>query len=255
MKTEEKSLEFERGHKRLKPNQNATQSNNRPEKKQNGRPSTSSARSRNGGGRQNRSNDSKPTPGGKSRVERKVDRRPAPRPTGFGAPAKRPKKDVPPIQGEAVRVITLGGVEEVGRNMFAVEYKDNIWVFDVGFQFLTEGDAPGIDYSLPNTEYLEKHRHKIKGIIITHGHLDHIGGIPFLMDRLGNPPIYTRNLTAIMIKKRMHEFPNVKPIKYVVVEPEDVLKIGDLEFYFYQTIQDKNHLHCFFQDKNIIICT
>jgi hypothetical protein len=112
-------------------------------------------------------------------------------------------KTIPSLEGETVRVITLGGVEEVGRNMFAVEYKDNIYVFDAGFQFVSETDAPGIDYTLPNTSYLEERRHKIKALIITHGHLDHIGGIPFLMDRLGNPPIYTRNLTGIMIQKRM----------------------------------------------------
>ena len=142
-------------------------------------------------------------------------------------------KTIPPIEGETVRLITLGGVEEVGRNMFAVEYKDNIYVFDAGFQFVSETDAPGIDYTLPNTSYLEERRHKIKALIITHGHLDHIGGIPFLMDRLGNPPIYTRNLTGIMIQKRMFEFPNTKPLSISVVEPGDVRMIGDLEFYFF----------------------
>ena len=59
-----------------------------------------------------------------------------------------------------------------------------------GFKF-KEGDTPGIDYILPNTKYLEERKSKIRGIIITHGHLDHIGGIPYIMDRIGNPPLYT----------------------------------------------------------------
>lgn len=142
-------------------------------------------------------------------------------------------RPIPKIEGETVRVITLGGVEEVGRNMFAVEYKENIWIFDAGFQFVSEADAPGVDYTLPNISYLEERKHKIKGLIITHGHLDHIGGIPFLMERLGNPTIYTRNLTAIMIKKRMHEFPNAPTINIHIVEPGDTFMIGDLEFYFF----------------------
>ncbi len=143
------------------------------------------------------------------------------------------RRPVPKIEGETVRVIPLGGVEEVGRNMFAVEYKENIWIFDAGFQFVSESDAPGVDYTLPNITYLEERKHKIKGLIITHGHLDHIGGIPFLMGRLGNPTIYTRNLTAIMIKKRMHEFPNAPTLDIHIVEPNDTMMIGDLEFYFF----------------------
>ncbi len=147
--------------------------------------------------------------------------------------AKVDNRPVPLIKGDDVRVITLGGVEEVGRNMFAVEYKESIWIFDAGFQFVSEMDAPGVDYTLPNITYLEERKHKIKGLIVTHGHLDHIGGIPFLMSRLGNPTIYTRNLTAIMIKKRMHEFPNAPQLNIHIVEPGDVMMIGDLEFYFF----------------------
>lgn len=143
------------------------------------------------------------------------------------------KRPVPKIEGDNVRVITLGGVEEVGRNMFAVEHKDSIWVFDAGFQFVSEADAPGVDYTLPNITYLEQNKDRIKGLIITHGHLDHIGGIPFLMARMGNPTIYTRNLTAIMIKKRMHEFPNAPKLDIHIVEPGDTMFIGDLEFYFF----------------------
>jgi ribonuclease J len=133
---------------------------------------------------------------------------------------------IPPPDEDTVRVIPLGGVEEVGRNMTIVETKDDIFVIDAGFQFVSEGDTPGIDYILPNTTYLEERKDKIRGIIITHGHLDHIGGIPYIVDRIGNPPIYTRYLTSIMIQKRQEEFPHLPKLTMNVIEPKDRIKIG-----------------------------
>ena len=132
----------------------------------------------------------------------------------------------------AVRVITLGGVEEVGRNMFAIEYKDDILIFDVGFQF-EEDSTPGIDYILPNTTYLEERKHKIRAVIITHGHLDHIGGIPYIMEKIGNPPLYTRNLTSLMIKKRQSEFPDAPALDINLVEPGDKRTFGSLPVEFF----------------------
>ena len=71
--------------------------------------------------------------------------------------------------------------------MIIVETKDDIVVIDAGFQFVTEeSNAPGINYILPNTQYLEERKHKIRALIVTHGHLDHIGGIPFIIERIGN---------------------------------------------------------------------
>jgi ribonuclease J len=167
-----------------------------------------------------------------STIARKVDRRPR-RNDGMN-PMHRKKADtIPPIEEGAVRVIMIGGVEEVGRNMYAIETYEDVFVFDVGFEFTTDEEAPGMDYSLPNTTYLEEHRDKIKGIVITHAHLDHIGGIPFLIERLGNPPIYTRNLTALMIQKRMEEFPNTPRLDIRVVDDHSHHRIGSTEFYFF----------------------
>ncbi len=136
---------------------------------------------------------------------------------------------VPPLTDEdTIRVIPVGGVEEVGKNMTIVETKDDIIVFDAGFQFVSdENDAPGINYILPNTQYLEENKHKIRGLVITHGHLDHIGGIPFLIDRIGNPPIYTRYLTSLMILKRQDEFPHLPKVVMNVVEPWQRIKLGN----------------------------
>lgn len=138
-------------------------------------------------------------------------------------------KVIPPLTDpDAVRIIPIGGVEEVGKNMTIVETKDDILVFDAGFQFVSdESNAPGINYILPNTEYLEQNKDKIRGLIVTHGHLDHIGGIPFLIERLGNPTIYTRYLTSIMILKRQEEFPHLPKIDMQVIEPWQRIKIGN----------------------------
>ncbi|MFC1733499.1 ribonuclease J [candidate division KSB1 bacterium] len=136
------------------------------------------------------------------------------------------KETIPEIK-DGVRIIPLGGVEEVGRNMTIVETDEDIVIVDAGFQFVTE-DNPGIDYILPNTRYLEERKHKIRALLITHGHLDHIGGIPFIIDRIGNPPIYTGELTSIMIKKRAEEFIGVKH-DINVLSPNVPLTLGKLK--------------------------
>ncbi|HEY4494791.1 MAG TPA: MBL fold metallo-hydrolase, partial [Candidatus Paceibacterota bacterium] len=118
---------------------------------------------------------------------------------------KKVEDEIPPLAPENIRIIPLGGVEEIGKNMTMIEYGNDIVVIDIGFQFKDE-NTPGIDYILPNTKYLEERKDKIRAVIVTHGHLDHIGGIPYVMPRIGNPPIYTRMLTSVMIKKRQEEF-------------------------------------------------
>jgi len=137
-----------------------------------------------------------------------------------------------PAPGENIRIIPLGGVEEIGRNMTLVEYKDTIIIVDIGVQF-TDQNTPGIDFILPNTKYLEERKDKIKGVVITHGHLDHIGGIPYIMPRIGNPTIYSRLLTTVMIKKRQEEFPHQEPLNIMVVEKNSVITLGDVKLKFF----------------------
>jgi ribonuclease J len=140
-------------------------------------------------------------------------------------------KVIPPV-GENVRIIPLGGVEQIGQNCTIIEYKDTIIVIDIGFQFQDEA-TPGIDYILPNTKYIEERKDKVKAVIITHGHLDHIGGMPYIMPLIGNPPVYTRNLTSLMIQKRQQEFPHLDPLDIRVVENDSQIKIGDLAVKFF----------------------
>jgi len=144
----------------------------------------------------------------------------------------KPNATVPPIPPNAVRIIPLGGVEEIGRNMTAIEIGNDIFVLDAGFQF-KEDDTPGIDYILPNTGYLEERRDKVRGLFISHGHLDHIGGIPYIIDRIGNPMIYTRRLTGKMIQKRQEEFASTTPVQIREVEKGEVIRLGDHTIRFF----------------------
>lgn len=143
------------------------------------------------------------------------------------------KMHIPPLAPGDIRIIVLGGVEEVGRNMSAIEFGNDIIVIDCGFMFKDE-DTPGVDYILPNTQYLEERKEKIRGIFITHGHLDHIGGLPYILPRIGNPPVYARNLTALLIQKRHDEFPDLPPIDMKIVETEDHISFGDTTVRFFK---------------------
>jgi ribonuclease J len=140
-----------------------------------------------------------------------------------------------PVGSSSVRIVPLGGVEEVGRNMVAIEIgaTGDILVFDAGFQFVSEEASPGVDYILPNTKYLEKYADRVKGVIITHGHLDHIGGIPFILPRFGTPPIYTQNLTSVMIQRRQEEYPDVPKPEIVIVETGQTITIGSTRVTFF----------------------
>jgi ribonuclease J len=132
-----------------------------------------------------------------------------------------------------VRIVPLGGVEEVGRNCVAMEVENDIYVYDAGFQFVTEESSPGVDYMLPNTTYLERNADRIRAVFITHGHLDHIGGIPFLLNRFGNPPIYSQNLTNVMIAKRQEEYPDVPKPELITVEVGSTHTIGSRKVKFF----------------------
>jgi ribonuclease J len=140
-------------------------------------------------------------------------------------------KIAPPEAG-VVRIIPLGGVEEVGKNMTAIEIGDDIIVIDAGMHFSTEA-TPGVDYVIPNTTYLEERKDKIRALFITHGHLDHIGGVPLVLSRIGNPPVYSRNLSILMMRKRQAEFPHLPPMKDIIVEKDSVITCGKIKVRFF----------------------
>ncbi len=161
-------------------------------------------------------------------------RRPPPR-RPLGPRPARPAAvnvQVPPLAPGNIRIIPLGGVEEIGKNCTVVEIGNDIIVIDIGLAFPGE-EAPGIDYIIPDTTYLEQNKARVRGVIITHGHLDHTGGIPYVMNRIGNPPLYTRNLTSLFIKKRMEEFPHLPALNLIVVENESKIKLGEIPVRFF----------------------
>lgn len=139
---------------------------------------------------------------------------------------------IPPLAPDAIRIIPLGGVEEVGKNMTAIEFGNDIIVVDIGVQFKNDA-TPGVDFILPNTRYLEERQDKIRAVLITHGHLDHIGAIPYVMPRIGNPPLYTRLLTSVLIQKRQEEFPHLPKLDLQVVEKNSTITIGGFKVRFF----------------------
>lgn len=145
---------------------------------------------------------------------------------------KRQSDNIPAIAPGVIRIIPLGGVEEIGKNMTAIEIGDDIVVIDAGMMFSNE-NTPGIDYVIPNTRYLEERKDKIRGLIITHGHLDHIGGVPLVLSRIGNPPVYSRALTVLMLKKRQGEFPHLPPLNAINVEKDEVITMGNMKIKFW----------------------
>jgi len=135
---------------------------------------------------------------------------------------------IPPPEKGVIRIIPLGGVEEIGKNMTAIEIGDDIIVIDAGMHFSNEA-TPGVDYVIPNTTYLEERKDKIRALFITHGHLDHIGGVPLVLSRIGNPPVYSRNLSVLMMRKRQAEFPHLPPMKENIVEKDSTVTCGKIK--------------------------
>jgi ribonuclease J len=139
---------------------------------------------------------------------------------------------IPPPEKGVIRIIPLGGVEEIGKNMTAIEIGDDIIVIDAGMYFANEA-TPGVDYVIPNTTYLEERKDKIRALFITHAHLDHIGGVPLVLSRIGNPPVYSRNLSILMMRKRQAEFPQFAPMKENIVEKDSVITCGKIKVRFF----------------------
>ncbi|OGL94437.1 hypothetical protein A2239_01900 [Candidatus Uhrbacteria bacterium RIFOXYA2_FULL_40_9] len=130
----------------------------------------------------------------------------------------------PSSQQDKLRIIVLGGCEEVGRNCTLFEYKNDIIFVDMGLQF-PEEDMPGIDYIIPDMTYVKNKKKNIRGVVITHGHYDHIGGIPHTVPEIGNPPVYALPMAAGIIKKRQTDF-QTSQINLKTVKTDDTLQLG-----------------------------
>ncbi len=135
-----------------------------------------------------------------------------------------------------LKIIPLGGQEEVGRNMAVLEYGQDIVIFDMGIQF-PEEDMPGVDYIIPNISYLKGKEKNIRGVVFSHGHLDHIGAAPLLLPKLGYPKIIGRPLTVALIKKRMEDYEpkSTKNLKIINIKSIDqTINLGKLSASFFE---------------------
>ncbi len=132
-----------------------------------------------------------------------------------------------------LRIIPVGGLDEVGKNTMIMEYEDAIFLIDLGFQF-PEADMLGVDYVIPDINYLKDKIHKIKGIVVTHGHLDHIGAIPYLLPKLNFPPIFAGKLTMGLIKKQLDEFGLTNQATLNTINWNDELYFGKMKVSFFR---------------------
>lgn len=201
-----------------------------------------------GGSAPQRHNDGNKPQGGKGGFKPKFNRRGPPRggDRNRGPDMKnRPSAGTPllhknqPVNGQIypaptddkVRVIVLGGLEEVGRNCTLIEYKNDIIIIDMGLQFPDE-DMPGVDYIIPNMSYLKGKEKNVRGVIITHGHYDHIGAIPHTVPFIGNPTVYALPIAAGIVKKRQTDFPEATVnVKTINIESE--LQLGAFKVHFF----------------------
>ncbi len=133
------------------------------------------------------------------------------------------------MKDNKLKITFLGGVGEIGKNMTALEYGDEIIIIDAGLTFPGE-DLPGVDIVIPDMTYLVENKSKIKALLLTHGHEDHIGAVPFLLQQI-NVPIYGSRLTLALVENKMKEYQGIK-YKAVAVKPRNVLKIGSFAIEF-----------------------
>lgn len=135
-------------------------------------------------------------------------------------------------QQKNLRIIPLGGLGEVGRNMTLLEYQKKILIIDIGLRF-PEETMPGIDYIIPNISYLAGKEKNILGVVFTHGHYDHIGAVPYFIEKLGkNVPIFTGRLTRGIILKRQEDFPEKPKLNIKEVKDGDRIRLWPFEIEF-----------------------
>lgn len=130
-------------------------------------------------------------------------------------------------------VYCLGGLGEVGKNSYCVEHEDTIILVDAGVKFAGDDDLPGIDYIIPDYTYLKENNNKFKGLIITHGHEDHIGGIVFLAQKIDLKVIYASGLACALIRKKLDE-KRIKNIKIIEFNSDTELKFDKLKINFFK---------------------
>jgi len=169
-------------------------------------------------------------PGGYNKYQGGFHRRPR-----FNKKNKGGDFNQKPQGDNRLRIIPLGGLEEVGKNIMAFEYGNDIIVVDCGMSFAGP-DMLGVDYIVPDVSYLAERKRNVRGVIFTHGHLDHIGAVQYIIPQLGNPQLYATKLTAGLIRNRLREFGLDKSARIQEFTESTVLKLGAFEVERFQRI-------------------
>ena len=141
-----------------------------------------------------------------------------------------------------LKIIPLGGLGEVGRNMMLFEWQERILIVDMGFR-MPEEDMPGVDYIIPSIDYLKNKKEKILGIVFTHGHYDHIGAVPYLIEKIWSspshlPPMFASPLTKGIILKRQEDFPHLPKLKINQVYDGSKIKLGSFRIEFFKQLHN-----------------
>ncbi len=150
---------------------------------------------------------------------------------------RRPIRAVKNYQKEteipnSLKIIPLGGLGEVGKNMMLLEWEEKVLIVDMGLNFPQE-KTPGVDYIIPNITYLQKNKKQVLGLVLTHGHYDHIGAIPYILGKIGNPPVFGSPLTLGITKKRQEEFPNQPKLQLNEVKEGSKIELGPFAIEFF----------------------
>ena len=137
------------------------------------------------------------------------------------------------FKASPIKIIPLGGLLEIGKNITVFEYEDEIVIVDCGLAFPTE-DMLGVDFVIADMSYLVKNKDKIKGLVITHGHEDHIGGIPYLLKQI-NVPIYATRFTIALIENKLEEHHLLRSTKLNIVDQKQIINLGKMNIEFIRT--------------------
>jgi len=154
------------------------------------------------------------------------------RPTFEKREKYHPTNFLPPVKAGEIRVIPIGGLEQVGMNMMMLEWGNDILIIDMGLTFPSP-EHLGVDVLIPDISYLRENKDRIRGVVFTHGHLDHIGGVPYMARELGFPPMYASRLTKELILAQSAEHLELKNLRITETNPKSKIKLGRFEIEFF----------------------